>query len=110
MILEKSDCEQIHAAALQVLERVGVRVDDPEVVSRLQEAGAKVTDGNVAHIPSSIVEWALKQAPKQLRIADRAGNLWELGPNGSTMVLTGNALYITRGRVRDDLKSADLAE
>jgi trimethylamine---corrinoid protein Co-methyltransferase len=110
VILEKKDCEQIHAAALQVLERVGVRVDDPEVVSRLQEAGARVSDGNVAHIPTSLVEWALKQAPKQLRIADRAGNLWELGPDGGTMVLTGNALYITRGRVREDLKSEDLAE
>lgn len=110
MILEKSDCEQIHAAALQVLDRVGVRVDDPEVVSRLQEAGAKVTGGNVAHIPASLVEWALKQAPRQVRIADRAGSLWELGPQGGTMVLTGNALYVTRGRVRDDLKSADLAE
>lgn len=110
MILEKKDCEQIHASALDVLERLGVRVDDPEVLARLREAGAEVVGDNVARIPRRLVEWALKQSPRTLRIADRGGNLWELGPDGGTLVLTGNALYITRGRVREDLKSGDLAE
>lgn len=110
MILEKAECERIHGAALQVLERVGVRVDDPEVLSRLQEAGATVTSGNVAHLSRALVEWALKRAPQTVRIADRRGNLWQLGPAGGSLVLTGNALYITRGRVREELKSGDLAE
>jgi len=108
VILQKTECERIHGAALQVLERMGVRVDDPGVLARLQEAGAQVS-GQVARIPPRLVEWALEQAPKQVRLADRAGRLWELGPGGGTMVLTGNALYITRGGVRDELKAADLA-
>jgi trimethylamine--corrinoid protein Co-methyltransferase len=110
MILDKAECERIHGASLQVLERVGVRVDDPEVLSKLKEAGATVTGDNVAHLPRNLVEWALKQAPRTIRICDRSGHLWELGPGGVSMVLTGNALYITRGRVREDLKSSDLAE
>ena len=32
------------------------------------------------------------------------------GETGDTLVLTGNALYITRGRTRTDLKSADFAD
>lgn len=110
MILSRNDCECIHAAALEVLRDVGVRVDDPDIVRVLQEAGAMITDGNVAHIPERLVEWALAQAPKTVRIADRGGNLWELTPGGATLVLTGNALYVTRGRFRSELKSADLVD
>ena len=76
----------------------------------LQEAGATADAENRVHIPARLVEWALRQAPRQIRIADREGHLWQLGPEGGTLVLTGNALYITRGRVRSDLKASDLAE
>ena len=110
MILDKQDCERIHDAALRTLERVGVRVDDPEVLSRLQEAGATLGAPGVARIPRSLVEWALEQCPNTLRIADRRGKLWQLGPGSPPLVLTGNALYINRGRAREDLKSSDLAE
>jgi trimethylamine--corrinoid protein Co-methyltransferase len=110
VLLDKAACERIHEAGLQVLERVGVRVDDPEVVDKLQEAGARVDGTNVVHIPRRLVEWAIQQAPKTIRVADRTGKLWEMGPQGGTMVLTGNALYINRGRERHDLKAADMAE
>lgn len=110
MILSPKNCERIHAAALETLRDVGVRIDDPAVVRMLRDAGASVTHENIVYIPEKLVEWALRQAPRTLRIADRKGNLWELGPDGGTLVLTGNALYITRGRVRGDLTSADLAE
>ena len=110
MILDRNGCERIHAAALETLRDVGVRVDDPAVVRMLQEAGATVTQANVVRIPETLVDWALRQAPRTLRIADRNGNLWELGPDGGTLVLTGNALYITRGGSRTELKSTDLAE
>jgi trimethylamine---corrinoid protein Co-methyltransferase len=110
MLLERKDCERIHEAALSVLQQTGVRVDDPEIVRLLQDAGATVSSETVVHIPRSLVEWALKQAPRTLRIADRRGNLWELGPDGGTVVLTGNALYVTRKGKRTNLASADMAE
>lgn len=110
MILDKQQCERIHDAALRTLQRVGVRVDDPEVLSKLQEAGASVTGSNVAHIPAHLVEWALKQAPKKFHIADRRGKLWDLHPGSPSLVLTGNALYLARGRSREALDSAGLAE
>ncbi|MFB3921826.1 MAG: trimethylamine methyltransferase family protein [Terriglobia bacterium] len=110
MILSTNDCGRIHAAALETLREVGVRVDDPAIVRMLQEAGASVAQENVVHLPEELVEWALQQAPRSLRIADRNGNEWDLGPGGDTLVLTGNALYVTRGRARSELRSADLAE
>jgi len=110
VILDTNGCQQIHEAALQILRELGTQVDDASIVELLQHAGATVMDQKVVHIPEGLVEWALKRTPRTLRIADRCGNLWELGPGNGTLVLTGNALYITRGRQRDELKSADLAE
>ncbi|MGO8790417.1 MAG: trimethylamine methyltransferase family protein [Terriglobia bacterium] len=110
MPLTRANCERIHGAALNVLKDLGVRVDDPEIVRLMKDAGATVDAENRVHIPPSLVEWALQQAPRQVRIADRNGHLWQLGPEGGTLVLTGNALYITRGRVRSDLRAADLGE
>lgn len=110
MPLARADCEKIHGAALNVLKDLGVRVDDPEIVRLMQNAGATLDSENRVHIPARLVEWALHQAPRQVKIANRNGHLWELGPEGGTLVLTGNALYITRGRVRSDLRADDLGE
>jgi trimethylamine--corrinoid protein Co-methyltransferase len=110
LILDTQDCERIHAAALEVLRDVGVRVDEPGIIRLMQEAGATLAGENTVHIPEPLVKWALQQAPRTLRIADRRGNLWMLGPQGGTLVLTGNALYLTRGRARRELASADLAD
>lgn len=110
MRLSTEDCARIHEAALGVLRDVGVRVDEPDIVALLKEAGCAVTGENVVHIPARLVEWAIAQSPRTVRIADRSGNCREMGPDGGTAVLTGNALYIARGRNRSELRSADLAE
>jgi len=110
LLLTLSDCKKIHAAALDVLNDLGVRVDDAETIRKMQEAGATVEGENRVHIPAPLVEWARRQAPRQVTVADRNGHFWQLGPEGGTLVLTGNALYITRGRVRSDLRAPDLAD
>jgi trimethylamine---corrinoid protein Co-methyltransferase len=113
-LLSHDDCARIHAAALEVLAEVGVRVDDASIAAMLAQAGARLSDGpqgsQVAHIPPSLVEWALAQAPKTLPIADRAGHDWQLGTRGPSLVLTGNALYYTRDGERRELRSGDLAD
>jgi len=110
VILDRPACERVHGAAREVLRKQGVRVDDPEIVGRLVDAGARLTHANVVQIPEELVDWALHQAPKTVRIAGRDGSLRELGPQGGTMVLTGNSLFITRGRSRSEMRSSDLAE
>jgi len=110
LLLTHEDCGRIHQNALEVLETLGVRVDAPEIVHLLQDAGATLDSEGRVRIPRRLVEQALQQAPRELTLADRAGHLWRLGPAGGSVVVTGNALYITRGRTRSDLRSADLAE
>ena len=110
MILDREACTRIHSAALEVLRSTGVRVDDEEVVRLLLDAGARALGDNVLGLPDRLVEWAIRQAPAKVRLADRAGQLWELSAEGPTLVLTGNALYVTRGRRRTELRSPDLAQ
>lgn len=65
--------EQMHDASLQILERIGVRLYEPEAVVLARKAGARITDGNIAHIPPRLVEWALSTAPGSVTLHDRKG-------------------------------------
>ena len=64
--LTEAQCRRMHEAALDLLERVGARLDLQEAVALLKRAGARVTDDNLVHIPSSLVERALSMAPKRV--------------------------------------------
>ena len=110
MLLTRAGCERIHEAALEVLSGVGVRIDDPAVVRALEGAGATLGAEDRVQMPARLVQWALAQAPRTIRIADRQGHCWDLGPDGGTLVLTGNALYVSQDRGRRDLQAADLAD
>ena len=110
MWLSRSDCERIHDCALKSLAEIGVRVDDPEILRLLEDAGGQPVAGSRIRLPEGLVAWALEKCPKSVRIADRTGRLTELGPHGGVIFLTGNALYVTRGRRRTELRSSDLGE
>jgi|SRR5208283_2858437 len=68
-MLQKEQCERIHDAALQVLERVGVRMDDPEIMNKLREAGVHVTGGIVVRLRRTLVNKGLRQSPESIRVA-----------------------------------------
>jgi trimethylamine--corrinoid protein Co-methyltransferase len=72
--LTESQCRQIHEASLEILERVGVRLDLQEAIDMLKKAGARVDEDNLVHLPSLLVERALATAPKQIVLHDRQGN------------------------------------
>ncbi len=110
LLLTHEECERIHAGALEVLWETGVRVDDPAIVKLMAEAGCRVTAECVVHVPESLVGWAIRQAPKHVRMADRAGKMYDLTPGGDCLVATGNALYVAQGKARRDLCADDLAE
>ena len=67
--LEK--CKKIHAASLELLDRVGARLHLEEAIQLLKKAGAKVIDSNLVRIPSHLVENALATAPKKIDLFDR---------------------------------------
>jgi trimethylamine--corrinoid protein Co-methyltransferase len=71
--LSEEQCRRIYEASLEILERVGVRLYLDEAVQLLKRAGARVTDGNLVHVSSNIVEKAIKTAPKEVVLYDRQG-------------------------------------
>jgi trimethylamine--corrinoid protein Co-methyltransferase len=72
--LTDSQAEKIHATSLEILESLGVRLYLPEAIDLLKKAGAKVSDGNLVHVPPKLVENALSTVPKEVTLYDRHGN------------------------------------
>ena len=71
-IMTEDQIERIHHATLDILQRVGVKVFEPEALVLLHAAGALV-DGNLVKIPSTLVQQAIESAPKVVPLADRNG-------------------------------------
>ena len=72
--MSDEQCQKIHWASLEVMERTGVRLYEQEAIDLLQKAGAHVSDGNRLRIPSGLVEKAFTTVPKRVVLCDRHGN------------------------------------
>jgi trimethylamine---corrinoid protein Co-methyltransferase len=71
--LSDDQVERLHHASLEILDRTGVRLYEPEALELLQKKGVQVEEGNRVRIPPSLVEWALTVAPKRAVLCDRQG-------------------------------------
>ena len=63
--LSISSVHAIHAAALRILDEIGVRVELEEALRLLSGGGARV-DGAIVRIPPALVERALALAPRRI--------------------------------------------
>jgi trimethylamine--corrinoid protein Co-methyltransferase len=72
--LSDRQCQRLHWACLEILERTGVRLYDQEALDLLKKAGVPVTDGNRVRISAGMVEKAFTTVPKQVTLCDRHGN------------------------------------
>ena len=71
-VLSGDQIEQIHQATLEVLERTGVKLTHPRALELLDGAGARV-EGDRVHIPSWLVEDAIRKAPSRVVLGNRSG-------------------------------------
>ena len=71
--LTPDECDRLHQASLDILERTGVRLYEPQALDLLRRAGAQVADGNRVRIPARLVEQALATAPRSVVLYDRNG-------------------------------------
>ena len=83
--LSDDQLAQMHAASLEILERTGVQLHLPEAIDLLRKAGGHVLDDGWVRIPSHLVEWALRTAPKRITWANRHGQ--------RVMALQGRNVY-----------------
>lgn len=66
--LTDEQVQKIHAASLEILEGIGVRLHLSEAIDLLKKAGARVSDGNLVHVPPKPVENALSTVPKEVTL------------------------------------------
>jgi trimethylamine--corrinoid protein Co-methyltransferase len=71
--LSDEKIERLHQASLEILERTGVCLYEPQAIDLLKKKGLPVEDGNRVRFPPKLVEWALAAAPKLTTLYDRHG-------------------------------------
>lgn len=70
--LARHDIERIHKHSLDLLERVGIDYQTPRALQVLEKLGCPVDyDRTWASLPRGLVEWALAQAPRVVRLCAR---------------------------------------
>ena len=72
-ILDQSSIEQIHEAALEVLEKTGVKIITEDARKILLDGGCTLKGENTVSIPAKLVEKALETAPSSVTLYDRLG-------------------------------------
>jgi trimethylamine--corrinoid protein Co-methyltransferase len=72
-LLDETQLESLHLAALEVLRRTGIRFFHRPSLDMLREAGAFISDGNLVKFPAHLVEQALASAPRRVVMCDRDG-------------------------------------
>jgi trimethylamine--corrinoid protein Co-methyltransferase len=71
-VLSRHEVERIHALSLDLLERVGIDYKTPQALEILEEAGCPVDyERTWASLPPKLVEWAIEQAPRVVRLEAR---------------------------------------
>ncbi len=84
----KDQLYRLHNASLEILERVGVVVYEPEALRLFREGGAYVKE-NLVRIPAHMVEEAIRSAPSRIAVASPSGK--------RTMFLERNNVYFGTG-------------
>ena len=72
-LLTEDQIKEIHRASLEILETIGVRVSHEEAVQLLRDAGCRVKENNIIHIPNWLVEECIRSAPSRITMYNRKG-------------------------------------
>ena len=72
--ISPEQCQRIHYASLEILERTGVRLYLQEAIALAKQGGADVSDGNLVRFSPGMVEKAFTTVPKRVVLCDRHGN------------------------------------
>ena len=71
-VINEEQKREIHLAAIEVLERTGIKMTHPKGLEILSGAGARV-QGERVRIPSWLVEEAIRKAPSRVILGNRNG-------------------------------------
>ncbi len=94
-VLNHEQAWAIHAAALEILEKTGFKMEHPGALGMLADAGAKITNGDRVKLPAYLVEKAMGSAPRQINLYDQHGNEAMSLADGNSYYGTGSDAMFT---------------
>jgi len=89
-LLLRSEAEEVHSRALEVLSKVGVYFEDKSVEKVMIDGGCELKEGRVL-VPEELVKEALSKAPRRFDLYDRDGNYAATLGNGALLFNPGSA-------------------
>jgi len=73
-LLSEEEIERIHSTSIEVLENIGVAIENENAIKILADAGAKINPGKRrVYIPEELVNEALKHVPSEVRLSGLYG-------------------------------------
>ena len=93
--LNREQALAIHAAALEILEKTGFKMEHPGAREMLADAGGRVSSENRVRLPARLAEEALKSAPRSFTLFDQKGNQAMPLINDNTFYGTGSDTNFT---------------
>ncbi|MBT8340232.1 MAG: trimethylamine methyltransferase [Desulfatitalea sp.] len=72
-VLNRQQVLAIHTAALEILEKTGVKMEHEGARQMLVDAGARLFDGDWVRVPAYLAEQALQTAPRRIMLYDQNG-------------------------------------
>ncbi|MFB3886719.1 MAG: trimethylamine methyltransferase family protein [Thermodesulfobacteriota bacterium] len=94
--LTEAEIEHIHKSSLELLEEVGMEIDDQDMLKLLKKSGCKVDfSTNISRVPRELIEDILKEIPHQMRLCGRR-SMFDITPGDGTVYArtTGGPPYI----------------
>jgi len=71
-LLTKNDLEKIHSATVEILDKLGIKVWEPQALALFKEAGAKVDEkAKAVRIPESLLKETIRKAPSEFYLYGR---------------------------------------
>ncbi len=95
-LMDQAEIEQLHTAAVEILETTGLNVHHPTMRIKLAEAGARLGADTRVYLSRTMIDLALRTAKRDIVVYNRLGEpAMALGPN-QIYFGTGSDLVFTR--------------
>jgi trimethylamine--corrinoid protein Co-methyltransferase len=110
-VLNREQALAIHTAALEILEKIGFKMEHPGALQMLGDAGCTISSTDWVQMPAHLAEEAVTSAPRQIALYDQQGNKTMPLVNGNSFYGTGSDATFTQDletgeRKRSVLKDA----
>ena len=109
-MLSEDDVRKVHAAALRILDSVGLKLEHDGIRRALLTRGAKTgRDNETIRFPEPMLREYLAQAPAEIRFTGRGEREWKIGPGRESIFWTAAAMNLYDRHGKREFDRAGLA-